>query len=187
MEKFSPADIVRDMALSPESIASELPAAGKEGGEYVPYEFTPLTNCLQNGVEVEVGGPVLGAVVNVTADLSVAVEAVAKGKTLREKAEALQFLTDGQKNAYAGFSSVVGAAKEAGKPVVVVGGTLPNFPSVEPSPEDVEEALSAMALSDNESQSRLNYFLQIYRVYADYAIHRAMEPLAGPRQIVVTK
>ena len=123
-KEFNPADIVRDMSQRPESIATELSNAKgvKKGGDYVPYEFTPLTNCLQNGVEVPVGGPVLGAVVAVTNDLSVAVEAVANAKTLREKAEALQFLTDGQKNAYAGFSSVVGMAKEAGKPVVVVGG-----------------------------------------------------------------
>ncbi len=116
---FAPADIVQQMTQSPESI-SQLPDTGSES--YVPYEFSPLKNQIQNGVDVEVGGPVLGAIVAVTPELSVAAEAVSKGKTLREKAEALQFLTESQKTAFAAYSSVVGMAKQAGKPVVVVGG-----------------------------------------------------------------
>lgn len=136
------------------------------------------------------GGPILGAVVAVTPELSVAADAVSKGKTLREKAEALQFLTESQKNAFAAFSSVVGLAKEAGKPIIVVGGELPELTTVTPTDADVQEALSAMELVDGSS--RLNYFLQIYRasdypIYADYAIHRSTEPITGPRQIIVTK
>ena len=45
---------------------------------------------------------------------------------------------------------------------------------------------------DEEGNSALQYFVQVYRAndfafYEDYAIHRANETLAGPRQIVVTK
>lgn len=187
-QSFSPADIVVGMTQSPESI-SQLPDTNSEG--YLPYEFSALKNQIQNGVEVPVGGPIMGAIVAVTSELSISASAVANGKTLREKAEALQFLTESQKNAFAAFSSVVGLAKEAGKPIVVVGGTLPELTTVEPNGDDVKEALSAMELEDGGC-SRLNYFLQIYRasdypVYADYAIHRATEQVPGPRQIIVTK
>jgi len=62
---------------------------------------------------------------------------------------------------------------------------------VEPTDEDVKEALAAMEIEDDGS-TKLNYFVQVYRagdypVYADYAAHRAGEELAGPRQIIVTK
>lgn len=70
-------------------------------------------------------------------------------------------------------------------------GSLPGFESVEPTDDDVQEALAAMEL-DEEGEARLNFFIQVYRasdypVYADYAIHRATEVLTGPRQMVVTK
>ena len=70
-------------------------------------------------------------------------------------------------------------------------GSLPGVKAVEPTDEDVQEALAGMEI-DESGNSRINYFLQVYRagdfpVYADYAIHRASEELAGPRQIVVTK
>lgn len=187
-DSFSPADIVKQMTESPESI-SQIADTSDEG--YIPFEFSTLKNQIQNGVEVPVGGPVLGAIVAVTAELSVAAKAVAQGKTLREKAEALQFLTESQKNAFAAFSSVVGLAKEAGKPVIVVGGELPELSTVQPNGDDVSAALSAMELAEDGS-SRLNYFVQIYRasdypVYSDYAIHRAQEQVPGPRQIIVTK
>ena len=127
------------------------------------------------------GGPVLGAIVAVTPELKSAAEAVAKGKTIREKAEALQFLTEAEKNAFAAYSSVVGVAKDAGKSVAVVGGELPELKCVVPSEEDVKDGIV-----------RLNYFIQIYRasdypIYADYALHRATEAIPGPRQIMVTK
>lgn len=62
---------------------------------------------------------------------------------------------------------------------------------MEPTDDDVQEALAGMEI-DEDGTSRINYFLQVYRagdfpVYADYAVHRANEELAGPRQIVVTK
>ena len=70
-------------------------------------------------------------------------------------------------------------------------GSLPGFDAAEPSDADVQTALSAMAIQDDGS-STLDYFIQAYRAgdfpfYADYAVHRATEVLAGPRQIVVTK
>ena len=116
---FNPADIAKGMTQSPESI-SQLPDTSDAG--YIPFEFTPLSNQIQNGVEVSAGGPILGAIVAVTPELSVAAEAVSKATSLREKAEALQFLKESEKDAFASFSTVVGLAKEAGKPVVVVGG-----------------------------------------------------------------
>lgn len=73
----------------------------------------------------------------------------------------------------------------------VSAGKLPGFDSVEASAEDVKEALSAMAIQD-DGTTKLDFFIQAYRAgdfafYADYAVHRATEVLAGPRQIVVTK
>jgi len=62
---------------------------------------------------------------------------------------------------------------------------------VEPTDEDITTVLDAMEIQEDGS-STLNYFVQVYRasdypIYADYAVHRATETLAGPRQIVVTK
>ena len=70
-------------------------------------------------------------------------------------------------------------------------GSLPGFKVAEPTDADVKEALSAMAVQEDGSVT-LDLFVQAYRAgdfpfYADYAVHRATEPLAGPRQIVVTK
>lgn len=70
-------------------------------------------------------------------------------------------------------------------------GSLPGFESVEPTDDDVQEALAAMEI-DEKGDAPLNFFLQVYRasdypVYADYAVHRATEVLSGPRQMVVTK
>lgn len=171
-----------------EDVAS---GVASDAEDYIPYHFSPTENKIGNGVEIEKGGPVLGAVIAVTSDLKVAVEAVAKAKTLRDKAEALVFLTEGQQNAFAGASSVMYAAKKAGVPTVVVGGELPGLESVTPSKDDVSGALSAMDL-DDEGNAKLNFFVQLYRasdypVYADYAIHRATEDLSGPRQILVAK
>lgn len=123
--EFSPAHIVKGMTQSPEAISDYLKnQAGPDGAgsDFVPYEFSTLKNQIGNGLEEKKGGPILGAIVNVTPDLKAAVEAVAKAKTLRGKAEALQFLTEAQKNAFDAATSVVAMAKEAGKPVVTVGG-----------------------------------------------------------------
>lgn len=193
IENFSPPDIVKSMSEVPESVDDLLvKQKSVDGGEFTPYEFSMLHNNLGSGMGVEKGGPVLGAIIGVTPELKTAAEAVEKaGKSLKAKAEALQFLTESEKNAYAAARSVAHTAKLAGKPVVVVGGQLPGLESAEPSAEDVQAALSAMDI-DDDGNSSLNYFLQLYRasdyaVYEDYAIHRATEPLAGPRQIIVTK
>jgi hypothetical protein len=68
---------------------------------------------------------------------------------------------------------------------------LPGFETAEVTDADVKEAVSAMDIQDDGS-TKLNLFVQVYRAgdfpfYADYAVHRATEVLAGPRQIVVTK
>ena len=83
------------------------------------------------------------------------------------------------------------ALEAAGGTVTVVGGDLPGFKAIEAADADVKEAISAMEIAEDGS-SRLNFFLQVYRagdypVYADYAVHRATEDLAGPRIVVVTK
>lgn len=123
--EFNPAVIAKQITESPETISKYLKEQTHSlGGEFCPYEFSVLKNQILNGVDMPKGGPILGAVINVTSDLVKAAEAVAKGKTLRAKAEALQFLTDSEKNAFAAASAVASMANKAGKPVVVVGGTF---------------------------------------------------------------
>lgn len=123
--EFNPAVIAKQITESPETISKYLKEQTHSlGGEFCPYEFSVLKNQILNGVDMPKGGPILGAVINVTPDLVKATEAVAKGKTLRGKAEALQFLTDGEKNAFAAASAVASMANKAGKPVVVVGGKI---------------------------------------------------------------
>lgn len=62
---------------------------------------------------------------------------------------------------------------------------------MEPTKDDAASAIASMDIQDDGS-SDLNHFVQVYRagdfpIYADYAVHRATEVLAGPRQAVVTK
>ncbi|KAL7537168.1 hypothetical protein ACHAXR_007638 [Thalassiosira sp. AJA248-18] len=184
-DRFAPAEIVQNMCAQPEVTPED-----DSKGDY-PFEFSiksgppPTTPTLS-------GGPIIGAVIEVTPDLAVACAAVDKAKTLRAKAEALQFLTEAQKNAHAAASSVVAQARNSGATIRTVGGSLPGLDKIQkPSDGDVATALQAMELGD-DGTSKLNYFIQVYRagdwpVYEDYAIHRAKEPLSGPRQIVVTK
>lgn len=186
---FSPPHIVQDLMKEPESKPDPYATGAFE--KAIPFSFSPLSVEYPTGTEATAGGPVAGAIVSVTPDLKVAAEALAKATTLREKAEALQFLTDAQKDAYAAATSVVAQAQAAGAPVVTIGGSLPGFETAEPTDADVSAALAAMAIQDDGSTD-LDYFVQAYRAgdfpfYADYAVHRATEPLAGPRQIVVTK
>ena len=128
----------------------------------------------------------------VTPELQKACQAVAAGKTLRAKAEALQFLTESEKNAHAAVSSIVSIVKKSGGTIRTVGGPLPGLTEIQkPADGDVDKALQGMAI-DDDGNSKLNYFIQVYRagdwpVDEDYAVHRAKEPLSGPRQIVVTK
>jgi len=182
---FSPPHIVQDLMKTPESAVA--------AATTIPFSFSTarLDDPYPIGTESAPGGPVVGAIISVTEDLKVASEAVAKAKTLREKAEALQFLSDSQKDAFAAATSVAGQASKVGAPVVAIGGKLPGFETAEPTDEDVVTALSAMAIQD-DGTTVLDYFIQAYRAgdfpfYADYAVHRATEVLAGPRQIVVTK
>jgi hypothetical protein len=181
-DRFAPAEIVSNMIASPET-------SDAEPTEY-PFEFSvrrpspPITPVLK-------GGPIVGAVIEVTPELYEAAEAVSKAKTLRQKAEALQYLTDGQRNAHAAACSIVSLAKKANAPIRTVNGSLPGLDSVSATEEDVQTALGAMAI-DEGGESKLNYFIQVYRAgdfeaYEAYGIHRACEPCAGPRTIVVTK
>ena len=187
---FAPAQIVRDMCYSPEEVGSSADDSKPKAGDY-PFEFS-IRNVPSSLAPVLKGGPVLGAVIVVTPDLQKACEAVASAKTLRAKAEALQFLTESEKNAHAAASSIVAIAKKAGATIRTVGGSLPGITEIQkPADVDVTTALQGMAI-DDDGNSKLNYFIQVYRagdwpVYEDYAIHRAKEPLSGPREIVVTK
>lgn len=192
---FSPPRLLKNMSEVPEKVDDYLlnqKHSTNDKDLFVPYEFSVLHNNLGNGLTTLKGGPILGAVIGVTAELKTAAEAVANaGKSLRAKAEALQFLTDAERNAFTAARSMVALAQEAGKPVVVVGGQLPDLETVIPTDEDIQEALSAMEIEE-DGTSRLNYFLQLYRasdypIYEEYAIHRATEELPGPRQIIVTK
>jgi hypothetical protein len=179
---FSAPHLVQDQIRSPET-------ADTKKGE-MPYAFSVLDQYFPPGTEATPGGPVLGAIVCVTPDLKIAAERVAAATTLRGKAEALQFLTHTQRAAFSAACSVV--AQAAGAPVTVIGGTLPGLSSPPVVTEaDVQAALEAMDVQEDGSTA-LNYFVQTYRAadfpfYADYAVHRASEELAGPRQIIVTK
>lgn len=178
---FSPGQIASSMIQSPE-------AAPKARGGDIPFEFSILGD-INIDIPCDPAGPVAGAVIAVTPDLLAAATAVSAAKTLRGKAEALQFLPGAQQNAFAAASSVAAEATKAGAPVIVVGGSLPGFESIEPTDDDVQEALAAMELEEDGS-SRLNYFIQVFRsgdypIYEDYAVHRNAE--GSPFQIIVTK
>lgn len=184
-DRFEPAGIVGNMCAAPE-VASE----DVKEGDY-PFEFsikdgpTPLAPTLK-------GGPITGAVIEVNPDLLAACVAVDSAKTLRAKAEALQFLTEAQRNTFSAASSVVALAKKSGATIRTVGGSLPGLTEIQkPSDGDITTALKGMEIGD-DGASALNYFIQVYRagdfpVYEAYAANRAAEPLSGPRQIVVTK
>mmetsp|Transcript_98195 Transcript_98195/g.274918 ORF Transcript_98195/g.274918 Transcript_98195/m.274918 type:complete len:498 (-) Transcript_98195:106-1599(-) len=185
---FSPPHIIKDLMKEPETVDKTVYDTTHPK---VPYTFTHLSPFYSEGTQAAAGGPIKGAIISVTPDLEIAAKAVDGAKTLRAKAEALQFLTNAQKSAFSAACSVVSQATKAGAPVVTVGGKLPGFESVQATDADVKEALSAMAIQD-DGTTKLDFFIQAYRAgdfsfYADYAVHRATEALAGPRQIVVTK
>jgi hypothetical protein len=185
---FSAAHLVKKQTDVPEELdKTKYPTVGAD----FPYSFSVLNQFFPKGSEHTAGGPILGAVICVTPTLKLAAEKVAAAKTLRAKGEALQFLTRTQRAEYGAAASVAAQARKAGAPVMVMGGSLPELESVTPTDVDVKEALAAMNI-DDEGETRLNYFVQLYRAsdfpfYADYAVHRATEVLAGPRQIIVTK
>lgn len=187
-EPFSAPHVVQNQILKPEKFDHTThPGAGP----FFPYSFNILNSVFPEGTSHKVGGPVLGAIIVVNDRLQKTMERVSAEKTLRGKAEALQFLSQDEKAAYCAARGVAAKAQAEGAPVVIVGGTLPGMETVKATKEDVQEALSAMDI-DEEGKTRLNFYVQAYRAnnfpfYADYAIHRASEPLAGPRQIIVTK
>ncbi|KAG7338719.1 hypothetical protein IV203_037321 [Nitzschia inconspicua] len=188
---FSPPHIVQDLMKTPEKKGDTMMLKDLSSFPKIPFSFTTVNNFYPTGTEQVAGGPVVGAIISVTPNLKIAVEAVSKAKTLREKAEGLAFLTSAQKDAFRAASSIAALATEAKAPIVTVGGSLPGFETAEPTDADVKTALSAMAIQD-DGTTQLDYFIQVYRAgdfpfYADYAVHRATEVLAGPRQIVVTK
>jgi hypothetical protein len=117
---FSPPHIVQDLMKTPEKKTDSL--HDLTSFPKIPFSFTTVNNFYPSGTAQAPGGPVVGAIISVTPNLKVAVETVSKAKTLREKAEAMQFLTNAQKDAFRAASSVVSMAQEAGAPVVTVGG-----------------------------------------------------------------
>lgn len=185
---FSPPHAVQKQLQSPETLE---PQSYPGAGSPFPYSFSILQQFFPEGTEPKKGGPILGAIIAVTPTLKIAAEKVATAKTLRGKGEALQFLTHSQRAAFGAACSVANQARKEGAPILVIGGSLPELPTVNPTDADIKEAMVAMDI-DDDGVSRLNYFVQVYRAgdfpfYAEYAIHRASEELAGPRQIIVTK
>jgi hypothetical protein len=186
---FSVAHFVKQQSEEPEPLDNRTyPGAGP----YFPYNFSVLNPSFPLGTSVRAGGPILGSILVVTKMLQAAVNKVmVPNTTLRQKAEALQFLSRNEKAALGAARVIVQLAQEAKAPVVVVGGDLLQFERATPTETDVQTALEAMDI-DEKGESKLNFFVQVYRAnafpfYGDYAIHRASEPLAGPRQIIVTK
>lgn len=187
-QPFSAPHLVKQQSDAPEVLENRTyPGAGP----YFPYAFTILNQSFPQGTDAKAGGPILGAVIAVTPTLQYAAQKIAAAPTLRAKGEVLQFLSRNEKAAVGAARGVAAIARQAGAPVVTIGGSLPELEMVTATEADVSEALSAMDIDEN-GDSRLNYFVQAYRAndfpfYGDYAVHRASEVLAGPRQIIVTK
>ena len=185
---FSPPHIVKSQLESPETLShGTYPGAGS----YFPYSFSALKQAFPEGTEAKAAGPILGAAIAVTPALKVAAEKVAAAKTIREKGEALQFLSRNERAAFGAACSVASAAKKAGAPVVVMGGSLPGLPTAKDTEADVKEALAAMDIDEN-GETRVNFFVELYRAndfpfYADYAVFKATEELPPARQVIVTK
>jgi len=185
---FSPPHIVKELLETPGKPSTYINEAL---GPYQPYSFSILKQSFPEGSAPPVGGPVIGAVIAVTPVLESAAQRIGAAKTLREKGEALQFLTSHERTAFGAASSVAAVARKHGAPVYAIGGSLPGIDSVDATDADVKEALAAMDIGEDGS-TKLNYFVQQYRAcdfpfYGDYAVHRATEEMAGPRQIVVAK
>lgn len=116
---FSPPHIVQDLMKEPEKVDKTVYDATHPA---VPYTFTHLQPFYPEGTNATPGGPIKGAIISVTPSLEIAAKAVDSGKTLREKAEALQFLTNAQRGAFSAACSVAAQAKKQGAPVIVIGG-----------------------------------------------------------------
>lgn len=180
---FSPPHVVKQLIDKPETLVhTTQPGAGP----VMPYAFSILdSTTLPSDTEMPAGGPILGAIIVMTPNLSAASQKVNAAKSLRAKAEAMQFLTSAQRAAFTAANSVARLAQDVNAPVVVIDSSFAT------TPQDVQTALQAMDV-DESGNAVLNYFVQVYRAndfpfYADYAVHRASEALAGPRQVIVTK
>lgn len=185
---FSPPHVVKEQLDGPETLSH---ATHPGAGAHFPYSFSALKQAYPEGTEAKAAGPVLGAAIAVTPALKVAAEKVAAATTIREKGEALHFLSRTERAAFGAACSVAAAAKKAGAPVVVMGGSLPDLPTAKTTDADVKEALAAMDIDDN-GETRLNFFVELYRAndfpfYADYAVFKATEELPPARQVIVTK
>jgi hypothetical protein len=113
---FDAPQLVHTLMRSPESIPET-----KFEPDDIQYEFSIFKPA--KGVPPAKGGPIVGAVISVTPGLEAAAKVVEEaGPSLRAKAEALQFLTATQRNAYSAAMSVINHAKKAGAPVYAVGG-----------------------------------------------------------------
>jgi hypothetical protein len=117
---FSPPHIIQDLMKTPEKVDNTLKDLSYP---VIPYSFGTVNNFYPPGTEQPPAGPIVGAIISVTPHLKVAAEAVSKAKSLREKAEALQYLSHAQKDAFTAASSVASLARKAGAPVIAVGGT----------------------------------------------------------------
>ena len=113
---FSPPHIVKELVEKPET-------PPKVDGKF-PYSFSILNQKFPEGSAAPAGGPVLGAIIAVTPTLESAAKAIGAAKTLREKGEALAFLTSAEKSAFGAASSVAAAARKHGAPVYAIGGTI---------------------------------------------------------------
>mmetsp|Transcript_22944 Transcript_22944/g.43637 ORF Transcript_22944/g.43637 Transcript_22944/m.43637 type:complete len:506 (-) Transcript_22944:102-1619(-) len=185
---FSPPHIIKQQLEAPETMSH---GTHPGAGAYFPYAFSALKQAYPEGTEAKAGGPILGAAIAVTPALKVAAEKIAAAKTIREKGEALHFLSRNERAAFGAACSVASLAKKAGAPVVVMGGSLPELPTAKDTEADVKEALAAMDVDEN-GETRLNFFVELYRAndfpfYADYAVFKATEELPPARQIIVTK
>jgi hypothetical protein len=116
---FSPPHIVQELMKTPGSVEKNFYAGS---GPKISFSFSHVDATYPKGTEANAGGKVVGAVISVTPDLAIAAKAVAAAKTLRGKAEALQFLTKSQRASFISANSVASVAKKAGAPVVAMGG-----------------------------------------------------------------
>lgn len=120
---FSPPHIVKDLIETPGKISTY---SSDEVGPYFPYSFSVLKQNFPDGSSTPAGGPVMGALIAVTPTLEKAAKAVAAAKTLRQKGEALYFLTSAERTAFGAASSVGAVAKKHGAPVYTIGGKQRN-------------------------------------------------------------
>ena len=116
---FSPPHIVRDLIKAPEKLEKNI---YETVGSKLPFSFTHLNGFHPEGTKPKPGGPIIGALISVTPNLEIAAKAVDAAKTLREKAEALQFLSHTQRGAFSAACSVASLARKAGAPIYAIGG-----------------------------------------------------------------